>query len=79
MRPPQHGQHRDGAIGASVQEHRPWLPGHGQERTCASEVRLTRAIAEQPVMADAVKAVRQHVQQKATDDSFTPSRITLGR
>ena len=54
------------------------LPGHGQQRTRTSEVRLTHAIAEQPVMADAMKAVRQHVQQKAADELIHAQPHHLG-
>ena len=52
---------------------------NGEQLTRASDVVGARALGEQAVVADAVKAVRQHVDEEAADELVGASVMSLWR
>src|ERR1700722_15555359 len=73
IRPPQHGQRRAGATSsasrpASARERWGGALRCGERLADALDVARTTGAGEQAVVADAMEAVWQHVQEKATDE-----------
>ena len=69
MRPPQHGQ----GCGVAVLDRRrrlgsAWEHWHGEQLAGSRDVVGAGAVGEQAVVADAVEAVRQHMDQEAADE-----------
>ena len=70
MRPPQQGQHRAAVLGRSrlVSIVRRRGRANREQPAAKGEFLGAMAVGEEAVMADAMKAVRQGVQQEAPDE-----------
>ena len=73
IRPPQHGQRRGGErssvrLSASAREGSGAFCARGEHLADALDVAGANRAGEEAVVADAVEAARQHVQEKAADE-----------
>ena len=72
MRPPQHGQKRTGFRERRIRFARVFFVGcrcvHGEEDADRGQIICAHAAGQEPVMADAVEALGQHMRQEAADE-----------
>ena len=76
MRPPQQGQRRQRS-GRLLRLGRFWRGRHGQEFAGAGEAGLAGGAGEQTIVADAVEAARQDMQQEAAHELVGVQRHDL--
>ena len=79
MRPPQHGHGSEAsaARSASASAGSLWRLGHGEQLAGAGDVVGAAAVGEQAIVADAVEAAGQHVDEEAADELVARQRHDL--